>query len=393
MTRILLHPVFLELLSSNALIDRLSRRKISNPESTTLVKADANPVWLSEDDLCNMWKVVHRSKLDKTPNGLRMENLAWRLWFYARSHNGTDPLPVSRNKMDRSSIGESTSSDWSPKYITTKQFVQSRAISIKNDKGFMNGAVKASVINNYAQKATRQNPSKSFVARHDFSLLRLDSSTDSSDSGEFLETEKNIDKFTGNERRNSNDRRRRRPSKKKKDVDKYLQLQIVPEVSGKSIEICRNIPKSNDLSIIKPSPEMKRTGATPRLVTKGFAIPKKPGSSLTSESTKFGFSSISSDDAFSALSHEPLIVRQHPNANNVSSFSRSSSPQVARRPVSMLTILMNGQLTMSEDKSKKFLTPPPRPSAPKPMYRHVTDADPIIEETEPSFSRSPRQLE
>lgn len=388
MTRIMLHPVFLELISSNSLLDRISRRKLSGLEEPGPANtSDTNPIWLSEDDLCNMWKVVLKSKLYKQPNGFRMENLAWRLWFYARRKNSTDPMPVSSVRIERPfGLLESPVSDWSPKDIPSR-------LTKHHSLGFMPAAVSRSSVTVTGQAESRHISSKSFVALHDFSLLTLGASDPSEESEEEPLDTRILDPNTNNVGKSKGALLRRHSSRKKKDVDKYLQQQLIidDEKKQRPLEIFE--PKSSsstELDVIKPSPDMKRVGVPARKISRGFSIPtKKSGSSISAESPKFALSSVSSDDALNLFDKESSLRRPNINVPSASykqrrpSFSRSASPNISRAPVSMLTILMNGQLTMTDGPSQSHLSPPSRPSAPVNMCNAAQES--IPEETEASF--------
>lgn len=382
MTRILLHPIFLDLISSNTLLDRISKRKLTDNNVDPSFTNGTGPVWLSEDDLCNMWKVVLKSKLYKTKNGYRMENLAWRLWFYARRRNVTESKPVTvTGRSDRSNIREDMGG-WSPKDIPTRSVIPAETFGNRRldipDKNTMVGV---------PIRTGRALPSKSFVALHEFSLLRLESS--SSESEEEEEAEEPLDTRILNPNTDQCNRAslsRRRSSKKKKDVDKYLQEHahayehIMIEQSNKSTSTFETEP-----DIIKPSPDLRRVGVPARKVSRGFSIPsRKSGSSISAGSPRMIYSSVSSDDALHMIEKE--MARPNINVPSAAykprrpSFSRSASPQVSRAPVSMLTILMSGQLTTAGGGPAQ-ISPPSRPAAP--IHMIAEEAEPA----EPRFSQ------
>lgn len=326
-----------------------------------------------------------KSKLYKQPNGFRMENLAWRLWFYARRKNTTDPLPVSSVRIERPSM-ESPGSAWSPKEITSRSTKQ-QALSCVPP-----ALVSRSSITVTGPADCRHISSKSFVALHEFSLLTLCASGSSDESEEEPLDPRILDPTISNTGKPKGGLLRRHSSRKKKDVDKYLQQQLIIVDAQKQgpLEIMEaKSGSSAELDVIKPSPDMKRVGVPARKISRGFSIPtKKSGSSIGAESPKFTLSSVSSDDALHLFDKDAV---RRPNINVPSasfkqrrpSFSRSASPNISRVPVSMLTILMNGQLTMTDGPSQSHLSPPSRPSAPVNMRGSAQES--IPEETEASF--------
>lgn len=375
--------MFLELVSSNSLLDGISRRRLTDDGGNTGMNrppaAAAQPVWLSEDDLCNMWKIVLKSKLYKTKNGYRMENLAWRLWFYARRRNDTGSLPV---RMVERTAHQQHQQEWSTVV---------REATASASSGIVAVPAKTSINGN------SQLPSKSFVVTHEFSLLQLDSDSPVEEEEasplepKLLEPAQNMDGLI-----------RRKSSKKKKDVDKFLEQltwanaeappsRMKPKPALLMMTGASETSSSTSTSesnVIKPSPDLRKISVPPRRISRGFSIPsKKSGSSLSNESPKFApFSSVSSDDALVMFEKDP-VVRPNINVPNATyklrkpSFSRSASPQVSRAPVSMLTILMNGQLTVS-DPVLPLPSPPSRPTAPVHTQFRVAE-DPIPEESEP----------
>lgn len=386
MTRILLHPVFLDLIFSNTLLDRISKRKLTDINGDTSFMNNNGPVWLSEDDLCNMWKVVLKSKLYKTKNGYRMENLAWRLWFYARRRNETESKPVSVTiKPDRANLGDSISG-WSPKDIPSRSMLPAETFGNRKEEETQSNK---NTMMGVPVRSSRALPSKSFVAMHEFSLLKLESSSSESEEEE---AEEPLDTSILNPNVNQANRAslsRRKSAKKKKDVDRYLQEHahayehIMIEQSNTSASTMETEP-----DIIKPSPDLRRVGVPARRVSRGFSIPsKKSGSSISAESPRTIYSSVSSDDALQMMEKELNRPNIHvPSATykpRRPSFSRSASPQVSRTPVSMLTILMSGQLTTTES-GKRHMSPPSRPAAPIQM---------IAEEAEPVDPRLNQGLE
>lgn len=366
----MLHPVFLDLLSSNSLLDRLATRTLSThdaaPSATLETGPDARPIWLSEDDLSAMWKLVLKSKLHKTTSWYRIENLTWRLFFYARTRKATDPVPVAHTgRLQPSSKGGSScGSDWSIREGANR-LQSSPAIPIGVPSRPSVLPVKP------ATAAECKVSSKSFAAMHEFALLSLDS-TSTLDGDEEYQGATNLARDAAA----ASKPQRRESKKKKKDVDKFLQ-----QLDCHTPSRPPGPEEEAHITVIKASPEMKRIGIAPRRVSKGFAIPsRKSLSSTNANSPRFAFSSISSDDALNSFDTRPSIhLSSAVYRARRPSFSRSASPGCARLPVSMLTILMNGQLTTSSTSPPKTphsgFMPPTRPSAPV----HET----IIEETEP----------
>ncbi len=380
MTRILIHPIFLELMSSSSLLDRISTRASKAKDERSSL--DTNPVWLSEDDLSNMWKVVLKSKLYKSQDGYRMENLAWRLWFYARSKHKTGPMPVISQRAEKSMTSsgpDGSSVNWSPRDIPVRQAETDTQVKVTCVTAISRPSVSKCVV------AGRQVPSKSFVVLHDFSLLKMDSSESAEEdtcvSADILQSRNNEDTRTS--------KPVRRLSKKKKDVDRYLKEHLGLGHNSRSTEELSTLMSRNN-DVIKSSPDMRIVGNIPRRVSKGFQIPTRKSNSTTSgESPGHHLSSISSDDSGHLFDNN----RKIPNINLPSatyrarkqSFSRSASPQIVRPPVSMLTILMSGQLTMSHDGNRMTsrFSPPSRPGAPVQMYHGNTET--ILEESEISL--------
>jgi len=268
MTRILLHPIFLELLSTNALLDRLARRKLTKDNETTelacpLTSSHSNLIWLSEDDLCNMWKVVLKAKLYKTPNGYRMENLAWRLWFYARMKYKEESRPVTVLTRIDHAHGMESPGCWSPKDLPC---CSSDIPEITKGPFDTDVQVSRHSVLNGVRKPIRHIPSKSFVAMHEFSLLNLGSSSSSSSSddecGEIEVEEDPLDLRLLNPdiARKTEDQQTKRPvakNKKKKNVDKYLQSQAAELDAASRRHNTTADTVEERLDVIKPSADMQ----------------------------------------------------------------------------------------------------------------------------------------
>ena len=391
MVRVQLHPFFVELLSNNHLLNKLSQQPAEEiPHHTELI-------WLSEEDLCNLWKVVLKSKLYKVSGGYRVENLAWRIWYYARTRTPTSVPMVMVPKPAKAQ--HDSGDDWSvkatpfcPEVHSTLRGGLCLELGSTMTERACDGAIERRSTTGEAGL-----PSKSFVPLHEFSLLNVDSSSDESGSEDLALCPAHAQAILdhGELQKPADGMIQRRSSKKKKNVDKYLRRQVFcqddidikPEVEPLHSEPSNGTHRKSEV-IIKPSPELGRFGvAPPRKVSKGFNIPpKRPNSSTSTESPKVLFSSVSSDDALNLFEKElgrPSIhvPSAHYHKVRKPSFSRSASPQVARAPVSMLTILMNGQLTTSNEqqtgKGTQFM-PPTRPSAP--VFELAKE--PIAEEVE-----------
>jgi hypothetical protein len=392
MIRILLHPTFLDYLKTTSLLESSAGTLFKETGAKT---DEPQMVWLSDDDLCIMWKLVLKSKINRLPHGHRLENFTWRLWHLAQSKRR-----------------EYSSFDSNDYQALENMSIEHCNLSIKgyDSNSGMDVTPMTSLLqaNNRALNNLYQ-PSKSFAPTHEFSLMSLDISCARTGTNSSMSTLTSVDDYLsmtttedGHLSESSlHDKSIAKSSKKKKNVDRYLKKQRnifghdnLEKIEEQKEESRRNsITSATAASVLisppltlaapKPTPEIDKiaqiptkSGVAARKVSRGFFIPTRKSSTNGSISNSEKSSHISATH-LSSISYEESFAQKSNSLNNDStsptyrirkqSFSRSVSPNTNRPAASMLTILMNGQLTTASHFSHRNNVsdiPPCRPSAP-----------------------------